>query len=208
MVLPFLWSIGDYAFYGDKDQPIIIFCFTISMIGGFSLSFIFHSFGKNGKGQIFKREAFLLVTLAWSVGALIAALPFYCFGILGAGKIEGAEQFSSLLDCIFEGISCLTTTGATILTNIQALPKGILLWRAFVPWLGGLGIVMIFVAVLPMIAGGGRRMFQAEATGIGGNDDATKIQEKVRTIWLIYLFFTVLQFMIMKFVQPDLSFFG
>ena len=107
MLFPFLWAVGEFLIFGGEHQPIIILCFTISMIVGFLLSFLFYQFGKNGQGQIFRREAFLLVTLAWSVGAVIAALPFYCFGILGSGKISGAHQFQSLLDCIFEKLLLL-----------------------------------------------------------------------------------------------------
>ena len=105
------------------------------------------------------------------------------------------HPFMSPVACYFEAMSGLTTTGATVLggapNDIASLPHGLLLWRALTHWLGGLGIVVLFVAVLPMIGGGGKRLFQAEAPGPQSPGVRPRIRETARVLWMIYLLITV-----------------
>lgn len=137
-----------------------------------------------------RREALLLVALSWIVGAAVAALPFGVWA-----RLEGAAEhaFFSPINCYFEAMSGLTTTGATVLTQIHTLPASLLLWRATTHWLGGLGIVVLFVAVLPTVGVGAKRLFQVEAPGPEPEGITPHIRETARVLWLIYLGFTVAQ---------------
>ncbi len=150
--------------------------------------------------QLNRRDALLLVALAWLIGAGFAASPYFAWSLLGgtAALPEGpAHPFESFAACYFEAMSGLTTTGATVLAappnDIETLPKGLLLWRAMTHWLGGLGIVVLFVAVLPVVGVGGKKLFQIEAPGPKAQGVRPRIKETARVLWLIYLALTAAQ---------------
>ncbi len=129
------------------------------------------------------RDGFLVVAVCWLSLALVGALPFLL--------LEQPEI--SYVDAVFESMSGLTTTGATILTNIDALPRGILYYRQQLQWLGGLGIVVLAVAILPMLRIGGAQLYRAETPGPLKDSKLTpKITETAKALWLIYLGITVL----------------
>jgi len=140
-----------------------------------------------------RREAMLLVATSWMIGAALAALPFYLWGNLPGAAPD--HPFHTFTACYFESMSGLTTTGATVLgaegSKIVDLPKGLLLWRSATHWLGGLGIVVLFVAVLPTVGSSGKKMFQVESTADQGGV-RPKIAETARVLWLIYLGITLL----------------
>jgi trk system potassium uptake protein TrkH len=100
------------------------------------------------------REAFLGVTAAWILSGVFGALPFFFSGLFGG-----------FVNSVFEAVSGFTTTGATILSEIESLPKSLLLWRATTHWLGGMGIVLLSVAILPLLGVGGMELFKAEVPG-------------------------------------------
>jgi len=134
-----------------------------------------------------RREAMLLVAMTWFIGAAVAALPFWTWAMIrDAGGGQG-HIFRSFVACYFEAMSGLTTTGATVLSDIPGLPKSLILWRAMTHWLGGLGIVVLFVAVLPMIGVGGKRLFNVEAPGPQQQGVRPRIKETARILWLIYM---------------------
>ena len=140
-----------------------------------------------------RREALLLVAISWVVGAALAALPYYLWANF-SGLVHHDHTFRTVSGSYFEAMSGLTTTGATVLggehCKIADLPKGLLLWRSLTHWLGGLGIVVLFVAVLPTVGAGGKKMFSVESTA----DKAgvrPRIAETARVLWLIYLGLTV-----------------
>ncbi|MCH8315518.1 MAG: TrkH family potassium uptake protein, partial [Planctomycetes bacterium] len=117
--------------------------------------------------HIGRREALLLVGVSWLIGAAVAGMPYLLWAHWHTGPGE-QHPFLDPVNCYFEAMSGLTTTGATVLGDrysIEALPQSLLLWRAFTQWLGGLGIVVLFVAVLPMLGVGGKRLFRVEAPG-------------------------------------------
>ncbi|MEM1354522.1 MAG: TrkH family potassium uptake protein [Planctomycetota bacterium] len=140
-----------------------------------------------------RREAMLLVGTSWMLGAALASLPYYLWGNLPGS--DPGHAFHSFTGCYFEAMSGLTTTGATVLgadhSRIGDLPKGLLLWRSATHWLGGLGIVVLFVAVLPTVGAVGKKMFQVESTADQGGV-RPKIAETARVLWLIYLGLTLL----------------
>ena len=166
-----------------------------------------------------RRDALLLVAMGWILGAALAALPYYAWAKLGGPPPPSPEAilqdvetdgepdeprpplehaFESFAACYFESMSGLTTTGATVLAaapyDIETLPRGLLLWRALTHWLGGLGIVVLFVAVLPVVGVGGKKLFQAEAPGPKQQGVRPRIKETARVLWLIYVALTVVQF--------------
>ena len=122
--------------------------------------------------------------MSWLLGAVLCGLPAFLWATL-SGAAD--HPFANPVNCYFEAMSGLTTTGATILPEIGTVPRSLLLWRAMTHWLGGLGIVVLFVAVLPTLGVGGKRLFKVESTGVSGGGVMPTIRETARTLWLIYL---------------------
>ena len=138
-----------------------------------------------------RREAMLLVAGSWLLGAGMAALPYWFWASVGGGYGGGDPHiFRDYVPCYFEAMSGLTTTGATVLSEIGRLPNSLLLWRATTHWLGGLGIIVLFVAVLPMIGVGGKRLFYVEAPGPQQQGVRPRIGDTARLLWIIYTGFT------------------
>ncbi|HKI50740.1 MAG TPA: TrkH family potassium uptake protein [Geothermobacteraceae bacterium] len=126
------------------------------------------------------REGFAIVTFGWLFYAVFGALPF-----LFSGAIP------SVVDALFETMSGFTTTGATILQNIEAMPQGLLLWRALTHWLGGMGIIVLSLAILPMLGVGGMQLFKAEVPGPTADRLKPRIQDTAKLLWVVYVILTV-----------------
>ncbi len=142
------------------------------------LIFVLHS----APVKLTTRDGFLLVTLSWLFSALFGALPFVFSGAI-----------PSYTDAFFETMSGFTTTGASILTEIESLPDSILFWRSFTHWLGGMGIVVLTVAVLPILGVGGLQLLKAEAPGPTVDKITPRITETAKVLWLIYLGMTIVE---------------
>ncbi|AUZ84609.1 TrkH family potassium uptake protein [Methylophaga nitratireducenticrescens] len=126
------------------------------------------------------RDGFLVVTLFWFLLGLVGALPFYLSLHLG------------FTDAVFESISGFTTTGATVIVGLDQLPQSILYHRQQIQWLGGMGIIVLAVAILPLLGVGGMQLYRAETSGVAKNEKMTpRIAETARSLWLIYLLLTV-----------------
>ncbi|MDP6153680.1 MAG: TrkH family potassium uptake protein [Phycisphaeraceae bacterium] len=151
-----------------------------------------------GAGEFLgRREALLLVAVTWLIGAAYAALPFFCYALIHPG-LQSDHPFNHFINCYFEAMSGLTTTGATVLSDIGSLPDALKLWRATTAWLGGLGIVVLFVAVFPTVGVGGKKLYQFEATGPTHAGVRPRIRETARVLWLIYLGLTGAQIVALK----------
>ncbi len=124
------------------------------------------------------REAFLVVSLTWLAAAAAGSLPYL---------LSGEEQLSSPVDAYFEAMSGFTTTGSSILTDIPALPRSLLMWRQLTQWLGGMGIIVLALAVLPRLRVGGRQLFESEAPGPEIEPLAASIRSTARRLWLLYI---------------------
>lgn len=122
------------------------------------------------------REGFASVSLAWIAVGLAGAIPFYLSGTVG-----------SPIDAVFESMSGFTTTGATILTDVEALPPGILLWRSLTQWLGGMGIIVLGIVILPYLGVGGMQLFRAEMPGPTKDRLRPRIRETAKALWLVYV---------------------
>ena len=136
--------------------------------------------------EIRVREGFAVVALAWIVLSLVGALPWVLAGLLG------------YTDAVFETMSGLTTTGATVLGGagtpaIEAVPNGFLLWRSLTHWLGGMGVVVLAIAVLPMLGVGGMQLFRAEVPGPSADKLTPRVAETAKRLWAIYVGLTLAQ---------------
>ena len=128
--------------------------------------------------DIKRSEALIVAALSWVLFGMIAAIPFVFNGF-------------SVIDALFEAVSGITTTGATILTSFD-IPKSLLFWRSFTQWLGGMGIIVLFVAILPQFAVAGRQMFFAEITGPTEEKLTPRIRNTASALWLVYTILTLL----------------
>ncbi|MGB0716637.1 MAG: TrkH family potassium uptake protein [Phycisphaerae bacterium] len=167
---------------------------AVGLLGGGVLMLI----GKSSRQSLGQRDALLLVVLSWIAGAAIAAAPFRIWASLRSDAATTPHAFDSYIDCYFEAMSGLSTTGATIVSSLSTLPRGLLLWRAMTHWLGGLGIVVLFVAVLPLLGVGGKRVFKVEAPGPTPDGVTPRIQDTARMLWLIYMGLTVVQMVLLR----------
>ncbi len=143
--------------------------------------------GRKADGALAHREALLVVATSWLVGAALGALPFRLWALFRDGTDPTSHCFDSYINCYFEAMSGFTTTGATVVEAIATLPRSLLLWRSLTHWLGGLGIVVLFVAVLPILGIGGRRVYRIEAPGPTPDGVRPRIQDAARMLWIIYL---------------------
>lgn len=128
------------------------------------------------------RDGFAVVTLGWLGAALFGAVPFYFSGAI-----------HTFLDCYFEAMSGFTTTGSTVLDSIESLGPSLLLWRAMTQWLGGMGIIVLSLAILPILKIGGMQLFQAEVPGPTKDRLAPRIQDTARILWAVYILLTGLE---------------
>lgn len=180
-----LFGMADRGFNGLLIAPDV-HALLLSALASLTLGGGFVLVGRKSKSFLGYREALLLVTVSWVVGAGIAAVPYRVWSALRPDGVTTPHDFDNLVNCYFEAISGLTTTGATIVESLATLPRSLLLWRALTQWLGGLGIVVLFVAVLSMLGSGGRRIYQLEAPGPTPEGVRPRIQDTARVLWLIY----------------------
>ncbi|PKK88888.1 MAG: potassium transporter [Candidatus Wallbacteria bacterium HGW-Wallbacteria-1] len=148
---------------------------------------------KTGNETLTIRDGFLLVTMSWIIAALIGSFPFWTSGAI-----------PTFTDAYFETMSGFTTTGASVLTEIESLPRCLLFWRSLTHWLGGMGIVVLTVALLPILGAGGVHMLKAEAPGPTVDKTMPRIADTAKTLWIVYLAFTAVQTILLMFGGMDL----
>lgn len=129
-----------------------------------------------------KKEAYLVVSFSWIAISLFGSLPFYLSG-----------YFGGFTNSFFETISGFTTTGASILNDIESIPKGLLFWRSLTHWIGGMGIIVLSLAILPLLGIGGMQLFSAEAPGPTADKIHPKVKEMAKRLWGIYVLLTIIQ---------------
>ena len=144
-------------------------------------------FTRNHKKEVQRKEGYIIVTFGWIVMSLSGMLPY-----LFSGAIP------TVTNAFFETISGYTTTGATILEDIEALPEGILLWRSLTQWIGGMGIIVLAIAILPLLGIGGMQLFAAEAPGPSGDKLHPRITDTAKRLWLIYVGYTAAETLLLK----------
>lgn len=176
--LMFLVCAGVSLCYNEADY--IYFVYTtliVAAVGG-----VFVGLGKNAENTVTRRDGYCIVAFTWLFFTGFGMLPFYISG-----------EIPSVADAFFETMSGFTTTGATILDDIEALPHGMLFWRSFTQWIGGLGIVFFTIAVLPIFGVGNQVLFSAEATGVTHDKIHPKISIMAKWLWMVYVILTVVE---------------
>ncbi|WP_111642193.1 TrkH family potassium uptake protein [Marinimicrobium alkaliphilum] len=164
--------------YGDDNYMTFLLSFGIAFIVGMAIWFPVHA----SRGELRTRDGFLITALFWFVLGSFGALPLYFS--LGLNL--------SVTDALFEAMSGLTTTGATVITGLDELPRSILFYRQQLQWLGGIGIIVIAVAILPMLGVGGMQLYRAEAPGpVKDNKLTPRITGTAKVLFTIYLMFTL-----------------
>jgi len=170
------WCTAMSFYYHEDDQ----LAFLMSLLVTFGSGFLFLFIGRNAENSLSRRDAYLLVTAVWVIFSLFGMSPFLFHG-----------SITNLTDAYFESISGFTTTGATILDDVECLPHGILFWRSLMQWIGGLGILFFTIAILPSLVSGSVKVFAAEATGPIKAKMHPRLSTTAKWIWSIYLLLTI-----------------
>lgn len=165
------------AFYFQEDD---VMAFMLSTLLTFGSGCIFLFFGHNAENSLSRRDAYVVVTAAWLVFSIFGMFPFLAHGCI-----------TNITDAFFESTSGFTTTGASIIDDVEILPHAILFWRSLTQWIGGLGIVFFTIAILPSLVGGSVKVFAAEATGPIRSKMHPRLSTSAKWIWSIYLILTL-----------------
>lgn len=235
-----------YEFWAPPElhpQPHSTLAFFFSAIISVTLSFWFRIMGRRASGTLYRREALAIVVMIWFITALLGGIPYYI-----------SKTFENPVDCYFEAMSGLTTTGATVMhpkiydpesgeeaiysvrptwgwqepyqfygtikpvrdpetgaelyRGIEAVGRAILFWRSFLQWLGGMGIVVLFIAVLPALGVGGKVLYQAEVPGPTKDAVTPRIQETAGVLWKLYLGFTIAEIFLLMLTNENIDLFN
>ena len=184
MILPLICSLC----YSEWNMAkIFLICIAICLAVGVSLTI-----KPLNKKTMYAKEGFICVGLSWIILSIFGSLPFIFSGT------------ASVVDSLFETASGFTTTGASILTDVEALPKGLIFWRSFTHWLGGMGVLVFLVALLPLAGGSNLHLIKAESPGPSVSKLVPKVRSTAKILYLMYLALTVLQIIFLLFGGFDL----
>lgn len=176
----------------SQNEFSVLPSFIIPMISSWIFLFFVNIFLRKKKIELRTKSTFLIVASAWLSTSIFGAIPLI---------LSGATV--SWTDAIFESVSGFSTTGATIFSDVESLPRSINLWRCTMHWLGGMGIVALTVALLPLIGVGGFQLIKAETTGPEKSKITPKITTTAKTLWLIYFILTVIQTILLSIFGMD-----
>lgn len=175
--------------YGENDYLDFLFaagCETFLACAGIL-------FTPKNSTEMGKREGYLVVSLVWIIFSLFGMLPFY---------MSGASR--SITDAFFETMSGFTTTGATIFTDVETLSHGLLFWRGLTQWIGGLGIITLFLAILPVIGFDGMSLFAAEVPGISKTKLHARVGQTAKFFWIVYLGLTIMEVVFLRIAGMEI----
>ena len=176
----------------QEGNPVVIKAFGYPIAIFVVFAALAAVFGRNIPIRLNGRDGFLIVALSWGLCAFLGAAPFVLAGVL-----------PSWADGVFEASSGFTTTGASVFTDVEVLPRSILFWRAMTHWLGGMGIVVLTVALLPLLGVGGFQLLKAETPGPEKDKVAPKITATAKILWYFYIGFTIIQIVLLMFGGMD-----
>ncbi|MEE8414920.1 MAG: TrkH family potassium uptake protein [Desulfobacterales bacterium] len=168
MIIP----IGFGLYYRDQSVIPLLKSMGITLIAGFIL---YKFFGGVKTEHLSQREGMAIVAIGWTAVGIFGALPFYLGNV-----------FNTFIDAFFESVSGFTTTGASVLINVEAVAEGFLLWRSFIQWLGGMGIIVLSLAVLPFLGVGGMQLYKAEVPTPVPDKLKPRIRDTARILWKVY----------------------
>jgi trk system potassium uptake protein TrkH len=183
MAVPLAFTIGG----GDSPRPLLVGLFTTLAAGLLLLRL-----GRRPQTDLTTREGLLSVVAIWACVAFFGSLPFYF-----------SPFFGSFTDAFFESASGFTTTGATILPDVEVLPRSLQFWRHFTHWLGGMGIVMLGIAVLPLVGIGGKTLYNSQFAGATSETLKPRVLETAHALWRVYLAITVAEFVALRWAGMD-----
>lgn len=163
-------------------QSIFFSSVALILLGSIGLYFY-----KEYEIESYRREGYIIVTFGWILMAITGTLPYIASGVL-----------PSFTDAFFETMSGYTTVGASIIADVEQVPNGVLLWRSVTQWIGGMGMIVLAIAILPMLGVGGMQLFAAEAPVFGEEKLHPRITDTAKGLWLIYIGFTALQAILLK----------
>ena len=160
-----------------KDGALSIFVITFSIV--FIIGFLGWLISKNNTEEMTHKDGFLVITLFWIVLSSAGSIPFILSGM-------------TFIDSFFESMSGITTTGATVIPNLSVLPESLLLYRQLLQWMGGMGLIVLAIAVMPLLGIGGGQLYKTEIPGAMNDQKLTpRIKETAQALWLIYLLLTI-----------------
>ena len=183
MGAPLAWAVYDSP--GSRESK----AFLISIAIGISIAtacLLIFRVNKEDYQRINAKDGLAIVGLSWIFLSLLGALPLFLSGVV-----------ATYTDAFFEIVSGLTTTGATIFVDVESLPRGILFWRSLTHWLGGMGIIVLYVALLPALGTNAFQLYKAEAPGITAERIEPQIKETAKNLWGIYFLFTFLEVLLL-----------
>jgi trk system potassium uptake protein TrkH len=180
----FMFAAFPFSFFNDEPEGWSILNAGIITI---FLGLILYFFNKPKSTNIQKKEGYLIVTLGWLTLTVTGMLPYLFTGTI-----------PNITNAFFETISGYSTTGSSILTDIESMPKGILFWRSATHWIGGMGIIVLTIAILPLLGIGGMQLFMAEAPGPSADKLHPRITDTAKRLWLIYVILTLAEFFLLK----------
>ena len=182
--ISFLMPIGVALYYNELD---VVPAFVIPAIFCIIIATILYIIGKRKKFTLSPKDSYIVVATAWIFASFLGAIPFLLSGTI-----------TNLADAFFESVSGFTTTGATIFSDVESLPKAINFWRCQMHLLGGMGIVALTVALLPLLGVGGFQLIKAETTGPEKGKVTPKITTTAKILWLLYVGLTVIQIILLR----------
>lgn len=178
-----LISAAVSAIYDEPEGWDILSASGVAMLLGAIIMF----FTRNHVKELQKKEGYLIVTLGWLIMVFAGTMPYMFSGAI-----------SNYTDAFFETMSGFTTTGASIMNDIEVMPRGILFWRSMTHWIGGMGIIVLAVAILPLLGIGGMQLFAAEAPGPSADKLHPRITDTAKRLWLIYVSFTAVEAILLR----------
>jgi len=171
-------STGVSALYSENDFAALAISTGIALFIGF----VFVLLNKNVDKLVEKREAYFIITISWVVMSVFGALPFYI-----------SRYIPSFTDAFFESMSGFTTTGASVIKNVEQIPHGLLFWRSTTQWIGGMGIIVLSIAIIPFLKIGGMQLFNAEIPGVSTDKLHPRIKDTAKRLFILYVGLTIAQ---------------
>ena len=170
------FALGVSLWYGEADTGVFLLSTIITLLAGVTGLFI----GRHAESRMGEREGYVIVAMVWVVFSAFGLLPYYLSG-----------QVSTLTDAWFESMSGFTTTGATIIPDLEVITHGLLFWRSLTQWIGGMGIIVLSIAILPIFGLNGMQLYAAEVSGLTYEKLSPRIADTAKMMWSIYILLTL-----------------
>lgn len=182
-------ALGVSLWYGEADSDVFLFSTIVTLLAGVIGLLI----GRRAESRMGEREGYLIVAMVWVVFSAFGLLPYYLSG-----------QVPSFTDAWFESMSGFTTTGATIIPDLEVITHGLLFWRSLTQWIGGMGIIVLSIAILPIFGLNGMQLYAAEVSGLTYEKVSPRIADTAKMMWSIYVLLTVTEVVALWFCGMDI----